>query len=96
MPQPRNAALAWLRNAWGHQAPADQEELVRAYKRFAESRDGQLILLDLARYGNVLNSSYAPGDSGQTLFNEGQRDVYLHIMSMAGVSDDALVAMLKG
>ena len=85
MPQSLNSALAWLRNAWGHKPAAEQEALVKAYRRIAESRDGQRVLLDLARYANVLNSSYAPGDAHQTLFNEGQRDVYLHIMSMAGV-----------
>lgn len=90
-----SSALAWLRNAWGHRPPTEQEQLAKAYRRLLESRDGQRIVADLARYTNVLNSSYAPGDAHQTLFNEGQRDVYLHIMGMARLSDDELLSLIQ-
>ncbi len=95
MSHPFSTALSWLKNAWGHRSPQEQEGLAKAYRRFVESRDGQRIVTDLARYTNVLNSSYAPGDAHQTLFNEGQRDVYLHIMSMARLSDEELLSLMQ-
>ncbi len=95
MSHPVSTALSWIKNAWGHRPVQDREQLAKAYRRLIESRDGQRIIADLARYTNVLNSSYAPGDAHQTLFNEGQRDVYLHIMSMARLSDDELLSLMQ-
>ncbi|MBX7147135.1 MAG: hypothetical protein K1X44_07490 [Alphaproteobacteria bacterium] len=45
-------------------------------------QESQLILNDLAAYCRVHRTSFIPNDPYQTAFNEGARDVFLHIYDM--------------
>ncbi len=51
------------------------------YKRFARSKDGKLIMADLAEYCNYNKTSVCRQNPNphQTMFNEGMRCVYLYI-----------------
>jgi hypothetical protein len=52
----------------------EREKVVRAYQAFFETVDGQVILADLdTNFGT--RTSYVKGDTHQTAFHEGQRDV---------------------
>ena len=99
-----NAAIRWLRNAFPALHAA---QVARAYRRVfgrgdawagtranaldGDSRDARLILDDLALYCGLRRTGFVPGAPDQTAFNEGQRDVLLHLLSMAEVPADALL-----
>ena len=58
-------------------------ELVSAYKRFAQSDDGKIIMNDLEVFCGFLNTSVSPEfNSHQTMFAEGKRRVFLRIKGM--------------
>lgn len=87
-----SAALTWLSNAF----PALKARLVaRAYRRVfgrgERDRDTRLILEDLALYCGLRSAGFVPGAPDQTAFNEGQRDVLLHLLSLANIPPDALL-----
>lgn len=70
----------------------NQENLLNAFKNiFANPKnyqnqfDANLILFDLANYCNVLNTSFVGKDPLEMAFNEGARDVFLHILEMAKI-----------
>lgn len=87
------ASMAWLRNVWGRR-PREAERLAKAYKTLLTSEEGWLILQDLALYANLYNSSFCAGDPAQTAFNEGQRELFLHITSMAQLNQADLLRFL--
>lgn len=72
--------IGWLAAAFGRRAGA----VAGAYARVLDpqGRDAGLVLRDLARYCRLGRSSFVPGDPCQTAFNEGARDVFLHIAEM--------------
>lgn len=91
-----NAAAHWLSNAF----PAlHAAQVARAYRRVfgtgrgrrTEAQDARLILDDLALYCGLRRTGFVPGAPDQTAFNEGQRDVLLHVLSLADVPVDALL-----
>jgi hypothetical protein len=87
-------AVAWLFNAWGR----DRAEPVRrAYRSRlgADDADARLILSDLARYCNVGNTSFVPGQPETTHFNEGQRDVFCHVAEMLGLRPEDFPQLLE-
>ena len=61
----------------------EQNERTRAYKRFALTDDGKVILEDLQRFCGFNNTSVneQSPDAYQTFFAEGKRRVYLRIDS---------------
>lgn len=80
------SGVEWLMRAWtlGRAKP-----VAGAYAAlFGPDADprGRKVLEDLMHYCNVGHSSFVPGDAHQTAFNEGARDVYLHILEMAGLT----------
>ena len=86
------AAVQWLTNAF----PAlHAAQVARAYRRVFgpedTSRDAQLILDDLALYCGLRRTGFVPGAPDQTAFNEGQRDVLLHLLSLAEVPPETLL-----
>lgn len=87
-----SAAVQWLMNAFPGLHAA---QVARAYRRvFGRddlSRDGRLILDDLALYCGLRRTGFVPGAPDQTAFNEGQRDVLLHLLSLAEMPPDALL-----
>lgn len=60
-----------------------QKERRQAYKRFAQTDDGKLILKDLESFCGFHNTSVSEQspDAYQTFFAEGKRRVYLRINS---------------
>ncbi len=77
-------AVEWLFNAHGRQA----KPVAAAYAALLAAPEGKLLLRDLAAYCRVGQSSFVAGDPHQTAFNEGARDVFLHIAEMAGLKPD--------
>ncbi len=77
-------AVEWLFNAHGRRA----KRVAGAYVNLLGSPEGHAVLRDLAAYCRVGTSSFVPGDPHQTAFNEGARDVFLHVAEMAGVKPD--------
>ncbi len=77
-------AVEWLFNAHGRRA----RPVAAAYRELLATPEGQLVLRDLAAYCRVGASSFIAGDPHQTAFNEGARDVFLHVAEMAGIRPD--------
>ncbi len=77
-------AIEWLFNAHGRRA----RPVAAAYRELLATPEGQLVLRDLAAYCRVGASSFTAGDPHQTAFNEGARDVFLHVAEMAGIRPD--------
>lgn len=58
------------------------DPLSKKYGQVFQSPEGQSVLADLGSVCNFLRSSYSPVDpSDATAFREGQRSVFLHILS---------------
>lgn len=83
-----NAGLQWLRNAFGTRGPS----VATAYRNLFGNRagDARLVLDDLARYCRAGTTSFVANDPHQTAFNEGARDVFLHIVELAGLDPAAV------
>jgi len=73
----------------------EQLKRVNAYKRFAESEDGKLILEDLSRFCYVKGSTYA-GNAHDMVFNEGKRNVHLYMNSIINIDPKTIEEMIKG
>lgn len=73
----------------------DQLKRVNAYKRFAESEDGKLILEDLSRFCYAKGSTYA-GNAHDMVFNEGKRNVHLYMNSIINIDPKTIEEMIKG
>jgi hypothetical protein len=65
----------------------EARQVAAAYREHlgSETAAARRILVDLARYCRVGQSSFVPGDPHQTAFNEGARDVFLHIAELCGL-----------
>lgn len=86
--------VRWLLNCWGN---VWADEVAAAYRRCLGGKDADaaLILRDLARYCNVGNSSFVPGQPETTHFNEGQRDVFCHVAEMLGLRPEDFPQLIK-
>ena len=84
--------LTWLASAWRGKRAL---EVQQAYRDIFGSPAGQALLKDLALYCNMTHSSFAPNAPDVTAFHEGQRDVFLHIQELCGLSQAALLALLQ-
>ncbi len=77
--------LAWFAQVFpGAQARAVADAYARVFGPEQASPAARLILEDLARYCGLRVSGFVAGAPDQTAFNEGQRDVLLHLLSAAG------------
>lgn len=87
------AGLRWLLRLHG----AKRARVVAdAYRQQlgAESQSGRAILADLAHYCRIGQSSFIAGDPHQTAFNEGARDVFLHVAEMCGLKPMDFTALI--
>lgn len=58
----------------------------KAYKRLFTSEDGETVLHDLmVSAGVISNLSYVQGDSHQTAFNEGRREIVNRIIETINI-----------
>ena len=60
----------------------DIEQLKFMYKEAFKTEGGKKVLADLEGRCNYRTSSYVPGDTNGTAFEEGKRAVVLHIHNM--------------
>jgi hypothetical protein len=65
-------------------AEQERQRILNAYRIFAQSADGQLVLEDMKRTYNFYSSSFNPNmpDDRLTAFREGQRSVVLDILGV--------------
>jgi hypothetical protein len=84
------SGIEWLFNAHGRRA----RPVAAAYRDLLATAEGKLVLRDLAAYCRVGLSSFAAGDPHQTAFNEGARDVFLHVAEMAGLTSEDFTPLL--
>lgn len=87
------AGLAWLLRLHGRRRA---QRVAEAYRQQLDPANAasRLILSDLAHYCRIGQSSFVPGDSHQTAFNEGARDVFLHVAEMIGLAPAAFTALI--
>lgn len=78
------AGVTWLLRLHGARRARRAAE---AYRQRLGGDDTvvRLILSDLAHYCRAGQSSFVAGDPHQTAFNEGARDVFLHVAEMCGL-----------
>lgn len=90
MNQPKKSGAAWLQRVFGR---GKSMAVAEAYQHCLDPNQarGQMILADLAVYCQVRHSSFTASDPYQTAFNEGARDVFLHIMEMLGLTADDFI-----
>lgn len=83
--------IEWLLNSHGRRA----RQTAGAYRQMFGSIEGKTVLRDLALYCNVGHSSFNAGDPHSTAFNEGARDVFLHIAEMSGIEPEDFPTIVK-
>lgn len=88
-------AVVWLKNLCGYKKGL---EVAQAYAERFDKDDHKirLILGDLAGYCNVTHTSFVANDPYQTAFNEGARDVFLHISEMCNLTSDDIRKLTEG
>lgn len=84
--------IQWLANLWGQRR---SRQLAMDYRDFVASDAGQRIMRDLAQYCRVGHTSFVAGDPHQTAFNEGARDVFLHVAEMARLEPDDFPTLME-
>ncbi len=70
--------------------PDKQKKLIAAYQEFSTQAFSQVILQDLANYCHFNQTSFIPSMAEYTAFNEGARDVFLHILEMMDIKPQEL------
>lgn len=87
------AGLRWLLQLHG---PRRARRVADAYRQQLgpETGSARLVLSDLAHYCRVGHSSFVAGDPHQTAFNEGARDVFLHVAEMCGLKPAEFTALI--
>jgi hypothetical protein len=81
------AGVQWLLRLFGTERAPYVAEAYRLALA-PDNTDGRRILSDLAHYCRVGQSSFVSGDPYQTAFNEGARDVFLHIAEMIDLAPE--------
>lgn len=62
-------------------------ELHKAYSALFRSAEGKLVFQDLMKRGSMEGTSFTPGESHTTAFNEGRRSIVLHVIFMSRVEN---------
>lgn len=86
--------LKWLFAVFGQ---AKAKEATEAWNTVFDMEDARarMILKDLASYCNFTSSSFVANDAHQTAFNEGARDVFLHILEMSNLDLNTVLYFLE-
>lgn len=80
-------AARWFVNLFGSKG----SETAMAFRRVFNTHDGQLVIKSLFQYCNGPGTSFVAGDPYQTSFNEGQRDVFNHIMGASHLKPEDFI-----
>lgn len=85
--------VQWLARAFGN---ARGQSVAASYRTTLDPRfePARLVLADLARYCRVGETSFVAGDPHQTAFNEGARDVFLHVAEMIGLKPEDFASIV--
>ena len=88
------AGITWLLRL--HGAPRARR-VAAAYRQCLAGDDmlTRLVLSDLAHYCRAGQSSFVAGDPHQTAFNEGARDVFLHVAEMCGLTPSDFAGLIQ-
>ena len=80
------SAAAWLQSLWGGKA----RDVAMAYRERLDPAGvhSRLVLADLATLCHATQSTIVPGDPQGTAFNEGKRQVWLHVQDMLRLAPD--------
>lgn len=73
-----------------------KRELAIRYGQVFGSEAGKTVLEDLMREGNALAPTYVRGDTHETAFKEGQRNIVHYIFMRLNVDMEKLAQMAKG
>jgi sirohydrochlorin ferrochelatase len=79
------AGVAWLLRLHGARRARRVAEAYRQ-RLGADDAVARLVLCDLAHYCRAGQSSFVAGDPHQTAFNEGARDVFLHVCGLCALA----------
>lgn len=86
--------LAWRFNR-GDDQNENMEELISAYKAFADTKAGQIVLNDLLSASYVGKDPYTEGDPHGTSRNAGMQRIGLRILSCIGTDLGQFVILEK-
>ncbi len=86
--------LKWLFAVFGQ---SKAKEATEAWNSVFDMEDYKvrMVLKDLASYCNFTSSSFIANDANQTAFNEGARDVFLHILEMSNLDVKTVLYFLE-
>jgi len=65
------------------------------YRKVFQSPEGERVLRDLMKQFHAMGTTYFQGDTHQTAFREGQRNVFLHIVNELNYDYEALEQRLQ-
>lgn len=86
--------LAWVSNLWGKKRASEVRAAWEAVFDVNNPAVG-IVLKDLAHYCNMYKTSFVPSSLEATAFNEGARDVFLHIVEMLSLSPEEVAKFLN-
>ena len=69
--------------------------IIQSYKQTFETIHGKKVLWDLMKVSGMLSNGFVPGDSHATAYNEGGRQVALHILQKLNVNIERLEKMIE-
>lgn len=67
---------------------------VSDFKNVFRSEEGQRVLYNILKRGNILSVSHNPGLPQETAFQEGRRDMALYILSKIKTDEKQLIEIL--
>lgn len=77
------------------EAAKERAALIHAYRAVFDTPAGREVLADILTRGNLVETSFVPGDQHTTAFNEGKRRLALEIIERLNVNPEALLKMLR-
>ena len=71
-------------------------EIIAAYQKLFDSREGKLVLQDLVKAGHIDIPSFAPDNQYMTAFREGERSIVLRIIKTINKDPAYVMELLAG
>lgn len=70
-------------------------DLAVAYEKVFASPEGKKVLWDLMKVSGFLSSSFQPTKPHTVEFNEGQRNMFLYVLTKVNTTPDKLFQIMK-